>query len=316
MMKANNGAFFTRTAVVITLAVTATLLWGSAFPCIKMGYTLFQIEDAGVFTKILFAGYRFALAGALVILCGSILQKKVLLPNKENFKGIVLLGFVQTTLEYAFFYIGVANTTGVKSSVLYSVNIFIAVILAHFLYQDDRLNLKKTIGCIAGFLGVIIINLGGGELGGGFSFMGEGMILLAAASFGVGALINKNVAQQGDSMTITGYQLLIGGGILILIGLLGGGKLQAVSLGAVWMLVYLALLSSVAFTIWTLLLKYNGVGKIAIYNFLIPVFGVLLSALFLGEAVLELRNIVALILVCLGICIINMPVKEKSCLSC
>lgn len=300
---------FTKTPVIVSLAIIATLLWGSAFPCIKIGYDIFEIGGDDIFTKILFAGYRFALAGLLVILCGSLLQKKLILPSKINIKGIIWLGFVQTTLEYAFFYIGVAHTTGIKSSILYSINIFIVVILAHFFYKNDRLNFRKSVGCIAGFLGVVIINLGGGSLGGGFSFAGEGMIILAATAFGVGALINKKVAQQGDSMTITGYQLLIGGLVLVVVGVLGGGTLQWESSQAVAMMFYLAILSSVAFTIWTILLKYNGAGRIAIYNFLIPVFGVLLSAFLLGESVMELKNVFALILVCVGIYIINKPTK-------
>ena len=52
---------------------------------------------------------------------------------------------------------------------------------------------------------------------------------------------------------------------------------------------YLTLLSSVAFALWSILLKYNRVGMIAPFNFLIPVSGALLSAIFLGENILELK---------------------------
>ena len=64
-----------------------------------------------------------------------------------------------------------------------------------------------------------------------------------------------------------------------------------------------------AFAIWTVLLKYNRVGQVSIFNFLIPVFGAVLSAIFLGESILELKNVVALGLVCLGIFLVT---QERS----
>lgn len=291
--------------MVLALAVITTLLWGSAFPCVKIGYALFQIEDADIFSKILFAGYRFALAGVLVLLFALPFIKRVPLPKKNERKGILLLGLVQTTLQYAFFYVGLANTTAVKSSILYSANTFIAVILAHFFFRNERLDMKKSIGSLAGFAGVVIVNLNGVSIGNGFSIMGEGMILLAAASFGIGALISKKTTQEVEVISVTGYQLLLGGVILVLIGILGKGQLSVYSFHGVLMLLYLALLSAVSFTIWTILLKYNEVGKITVYNFLIPIFGVMLSAAFLGELILEVRTLIALLLVCSGILIIN-----------
>ena len=62
-----------------------------------------------------------------------------------------------------------------------------------------------------------------------------------------------------------------------------------------------AVLSAAAFALWAALLKHNRVGTVTVFNFLIPVFGALLSALFLGEEILAWRNLIALCLVCVGI---------------
>ncbi len=78
------------------------------------------------------------------------------------------------------------------------------------------------------------------------------------------------------------------------------------------LLLYLSLLSSVAFTIWTILLKHNNVGKISIYNFLTPVFGVFLSAIFLKESIWHWKNLLALVFVCVGIYIVNKPKVKNS----
>ena len=112
-------------------------------------------------------------------------------------------------------------------------------------------------------------------------------------------------------MIVTGYQLLIGGFILIVFGLIGGGKLQVTSTSAFMLFLYLALLSSIAFSLWTTLFKYNPVSKVSIFNFLTPIFGTILSALILSEDVFNLKNISALILVCFGIYIVNKP-KQKN----
>ena len=215
-----------------------------------------------------------------------------------------MLGLVQTTLQYVFFYLGLANTTGVKASIFGAVSTFFAVALAHFIYRDDRLNRFKVVGCIAGFAGVVVVNLGVGGLEASFTFQGEGFIILAALSSAAGALLSKNAASNGDSMTITGWQLFIGGAVLCLIGL-PRGRLNPAGPEAFLLLGYMILLSAVAFVIWTALLYYNPVGKITVYNFMTPVFGVILSAACLGENLWDWRYLVALALVCFGIFAVN-----------
>lgn len=302
---------FQKSGVILLLALLCTLLWGSAYPSIKIGYSLFSIGENDIFSKLLFAGNRFALAGLLVILLTWIIQKKFPIPKKDALSHIALLGFIQTTLEYLFFYIGLSHTTGVKGSILNGTATFMAVILAHFIYSDDKLNFQKVLGCIVGFMGVVIINLGG-KVGSGFTLTGEGFIILAAASFAIGSLISKEAAKREDSMIVTGWQLLFGGALLIIVGALGGARTSIPSTEAMLLLLYLSLLSSVAFTIWTILLKHNNVGKISIYNFLTPVFGVFLSAIFLKESIWHWKNLLALVFVCVGIYIVNKPKVKNS----
>ena len=89
-------------------------------------------------------------------------------------------------------------------------------------------------------------------------------------------------------------------------GLLAGGRLTVWSGSGIAMLIYLALVSAVAYSLWGILLTYNPVSKVAVFGFMNPVFGVLLSALFLSEKdTLGWSSILALVLVCLGIYIVN-----------
>lgn len=185
------------------------------------------------------------------------------------------------------------------------------VILAHFFYKDDKLTFRKTLGCIVGFLGIIIVNLSG-DVNSQSSFLGEGCLIISALAFAIGSIISKEATKiESNPMIVTGYQLLIGGFILIVFGLIGGGKLQVTSTSAFMLFLYLALLSSIAFSLWTTLFKYNPVSKVSIFNFLTPIFGTILSALILSEDVFNLKNISALILVCFGIYIVNKCQRQK-----
>lgn len=303
--------FLQRGPIIILLALFCTILWGTAYPAVKIGYELFAIDSANDFGKLLFAGLRFTLAGLMTLAVSVILQKKLVIPQRQHWRGIALLGLVQTTGQYIFFYLGLSNTTGVKGSILYALATFFVVIFAHFLFPDDKMNLQKILGCCIGFVGVLLITFDGTGLGGGFTFTGEGFIMLSTLSSALGALISRSVAQGQDPVVVTGYQLTGGGLILIFIGLIGHGHFDSVTAPGILLLLYMAFLSAAAFTVWTMLLKYNPASKIAVYNFLIPIFGTTYSVMFLNESIFNLRSLLALILACAGIYIVNKEFKGQ-----
>src|SRR5574344_1201115 len=99
-------------------ALLCCLLWGSAFPGVKIGYRLFGITNNEPGTQILFAGCRFTLAGIMILLILSGIEKKLLIAKKNSLPSIVIISFFQTVGQYVFFYIGLAHSTGVKSSIV------------------------------------------------------------------------------------------------------------------------------------------------------------------------------------------------------
>ena len=258
---------------------------------------------------MVFAGYRFVLAGLLLLLIARLMQRQIFNLSRKNLGQIVTLGLTQTTLQYVFFYIGLAYTTGVKGSIMNGTGTFFSVILAHFIYHNDRLSWGKVLGCTVGFAGVMVVNFSQDLLDFHFTLAGEGSVVLAAFILSAASIYGKNVSQHMDSIIMTGYQLAIGGLVLVLGGYVFGGVLTGFTWKSSALLFYLALLSSVAFALWSILLKYNRVGAVTIFNFLIPVFGALLSAVFLGESILEWKNVLALLLVCTGIFLVT---KEMS----
>ncbi|HIU57476.1 MAG TPA: DMT family transporter [Candidatus Ornithomonoglobus merdipullorum] len=285
----------------VIAAVICNLLWGSAYPGIKIGYELFGITDS-VSEKLLFAGLRFILAGIMVLAAAAVSGRRIPVMNKNNAGRIVITGLVYTALQYVFFYIGLSNTTGTNGSIVNSSTTFMALAAGYF-FCGEKVGVKKLIGALIGFAGVITVFVSDGISS--VSFTGEGFILIAAACFVAGSMLSKRAAADTDAMTVTGYNLLIGGAVLAAAGFIGGGMLGNVSMGGIAVLVYLAFLSAAAFTLWTMLLKSHDVGSISVYNFIIPVSGTILSAVFMREDIFSVKYLISLVLVCLGIVLVN-----------
>ncbi|QOR49339.1 DMT family transporter [Enterobacter hormaechei subsp. xiangfangensis] len=267
---------FARRNVAYACATLCCLLWGSSYPAIKSGYELFQIATDDIPSKVVFAGYRFLFAGALLLLFALAQRKPIGRLTPTQFGQLTILGLTQTSLQYTFFYIGLAYTTGVNGSIMNATGTFFSVLLAHFIYHNDKLSYNKTLGCVLGFAGVMLVNFHSGLSEFQFVWKGDGFVVLAAFILSAATLYGKRISQTVDPTVMTG-----------------------------WQLGYLTLLSSVAFALWSALLKVNRVSMIAPFNFVIPVAGTVLSAIFLGENILDIKYAIALVLVCSGIWWVN-----------
>lgn len=293
--------------MVCLIAMVCCTLWGSAFPGIKIGYALFGIDALDRATQILFAGCRFFIAGVLTVVLGSLINRRLLIPKRESWPVIFKLCLFQTVLQYLFFYMGLAGTSGVKASIITGTNTFWAILVASLIFRQEKLTPAKILGCVLGFAGVVIINLGGGDIALDFSLTGEGFILLSAISYAFSSVMMKAASANEDPVILSGYQFMAGGLIMVICGLLLGGRLTTTpTAGAGAILLYLGFLSAVAYSLWGILLKYNPVSKVAVFGFMTPVAGVALSALFLNEnKAFGLTGLVALALVCAGIYVVN-----------
>ena len=303
----NKSNRLTNPLIVCFLAVFACILWGSAFPTIKLGYEFFQISADQVGSVLLFAGMRFTLAGILTVLFGSIFAKKMLVPKKENWFTVFKLCLLQTVAQYIFFYIGLANTSGVKSSIINASNTFMAILIPSLFFKMEKLTKYKMLGCLVGFAGVVLINLNGASIDMTMKLTGEGFIFFSAISYALASVLIKNYSKNENPVVLSGYQFLFGGIVLILIGFLGNGRITTVTPSGILVLLHLSLVSAVAYTIWAVLLKHNPVSKVSIYGFMTPVCGVLLSAVLLSETsqAFGMTGFISLILVCGGIYLVN-----------
>ena len=302
----------TRRRNVALLAILCCCLWGSATPFIKMGYGLFGIDTSDTASLILFAGIRFTLAGVLVVLMGSVPRKKFLRPKKTSWGMVLRLCLFQTVMQYVCYYIGLAHASSVKTSILNSAGTFFCILVASLVFHQETLRPYKVAGCLVGFAGVVLVNLTPQGFGGSVSFLGEGFVLLAALAYAISSTLLKGYSQRESTVVLSGYQFMLGGAIMAAAGFLCGGELHPQALKALPVLGYLAFLSAAAYSIWGMLLQYNPVSRVAIFGFLNPIVGVLLSALLLRErlAIGWGQCLAALALVSTGIFIINRPQKD------
>ena len=288
---------------VTIFALTAAIAWGWAYPLIKLGFSEFAISADMTASKMLFAGIRFCLSGLIVLAIAGSKKRDFKVRRPIDWWYILLFCMMNTTLHYAFFYFGLSHSEGSRAAILNSLSVFSVVIFACIFFKSDRMTVKKIIGCIVGFAGILSLNLGGAESG-KFTWLGDGMIILNALCGASASLLTRGLGKRVDVFVGTGYSLAIGGALLIIPGLMMGGELPQITLLGITYLLLLIVISTLGFTLYNKLLTCNPVGKVAIYNSLIPVVGAVTSCLCLDET-FYIKYMIAGALAAGGIYIIN-----------
>ncbi|MBQ5895653.1 MAG: DMT family transporter [Bacteroidaceae bacterium] len=296
-------SIFQRRGWVALLALTAAVAWGWAYPLIKLGFDEFGITKEMTASKMLFAGVRFTLSGLIVLAIAKAKGVSLKVNRASGMAYILGYALLNTTIHYAFFYIGLSHSEGARAAILNSLGVFTLVLLACAFFKSDRLTTYKILGCVIGFVGILVLNVGG-ETGGGFTFMGDGMIILNAMCSAFAGLMTRGLGRHANVFAATGYSLAFGGVMLLLPGLLMGGTLPFITATGVGILFLLICISTLGFTLYNKLLSCNPVGKVAIFNSLIPVVGAVTSCLCLGEP-FYWKYAVAALLAMTGIYIIN-----------
>ena len=303
-MSTNDTSIFVRPLWVSIFALTAAVAWGWAYPLIKLGFAEFHITPDLTGSKILFAGIRFCISGLIILGVARAGNKSFAIRRSADWWYILLFTLLNTTIHYTCFYIGLSYAPGARSAILNSLSVFSVVILACLFFKSDRMTIRKLMGCMIGFAGILALNIGGERSGSGFTLMGDGMIVLNALSGAAASLLARGLGRRVNVFVGTGYSLALGGLMLMAAGLFLGGNIPYVSALGIISLLLLIAISTVGFTLYNKLLTCNPVGKVAIYNSLIPVVGAVTSCLCLGET-FYWKYVLAGSLATAGICIIN-----------
>lgn len=305
-------SIFQKPVVIAILATCSCFLWGSAFPSLKVSYGLLGIADSPWAVKMQFAGYRFFLA-SLLIFSFMILTRMDWKLKRSDLFPLLTLGIFQTTIQYIFFYVGIGNTTGVIGSILTATGTFFSLILPHFYYKDDKLTLNKILGLVIGFSGVIFMNFGKDGFQSQFTFFGEGVLIISSLVGAAASIYAKETSADINPVKCNAYQMLFGSLIMILASLpLAKGNQIHFNLSSFPIFLWLAFISGAAYTLWYVLLKHNKVSKVSIFKFETPLWGSLLSALFIAGESITGMTWVALCLTIGGIILVNLNERKKA----
>lgn len=305
-MKTN---IFSNKVTAVILAVVVSILWGTLFPTIKIGYEAFEIDSTEVASILLFAGVRFFFSGLLLVGAESARKRKLDLPNKDQFISICIVSLLTVVLHYAFTYIGLSLAESSKSSVLKQIAFLIVPAIAFLFRKEDRCSPKKILAAVLGFLAVLAVNIEGLDLVFG---AGEWLIILASFCSMIGQMVSKNVYDKHEPTHIVAYAQLFGGASLLILGFLFGGGLGKINLQSIGVLTYICLASIIANLLWNTLIKYNDMSRLAVLKSMDPLFASFFSALLLGENILRPTYLAAIALIILAITTNNYKRKKQS----
>lgn len=304
--------FFIKNKVGVFLtALFCTVCWGLCYPLIKLNQNYFLVESTDIFSQFFLAGVRMTFSGILIfIIC--FITKSFCLPEKKQWTGVIFITLFQTIIHYALTYLGQGMTDGSKTPVLKEISAFFIILIMNFVSKDDKLTLNKIIGCLLGFSGVVIINLSGG-----FNFNiqpGDIIIIGAALSNAIGQVFLKFSSSSARSpFTIVAFSHFTGGLIMLLIGIIGGGKLIATGTASYFLLIAIVFTTAIPYMLWSQLYKYNKASIMSVYCLMTPMFGMLFTSLFFGNSnVFSLYSVGALVLISLGILCVNLHFGKKS----
>jgi len=264
----------------VLLAVTACLLWSTAFVGVKVG-----LAYSGPLT---FAGHRFMLSGALLVPFWWNRR-----PAWSSVAGhgrlILVVAFFQTFVLYGLFYFGMTLIPGALAAMVIGASPLVTAVLAHYCMAGDRLTPIKSASLVLGLTGVAVLSvsrLPWASPTGWVELAGIGVLLLANVAGGLGNILVARHRASLDPVFLNSAQIFAGGLGLWLLSLpLEDRATQVPPWPYFASLGWLAFLSAAAFSIWFVLLRRPGVrvSELNLWKFLIPLCGALLSWLLLPD---------------------------------
>jgi len=274
----------------------AVLFWGSSFTAGKVA-----VRYLPVYTV---AFYRFFISSILLIVIFYFYNFRFKL--KEFL--FCIFGGLTGIFAYNYFFLkGLSITMASKASIIVAINPVLSVIGAVILFKEN-VNLKQVVGIILAFLGIILLITKGKIntiLTGGFN-KGDIFILFAAVSWSCYTLFGKKVLVNVSAIESTTYSVLWGTIILFPLFLSENlGNFYHINAKSLLSILVLSVLATVLGFIWF----YDGIKKIGasktvVFIYLVPVFGVLIGFILLGER-LSLAALVGGMVTITGVFIVN-----------
>ena len=283
------------------LLIAIIIGWGTSWPFLKI--SLSEIPP------LTFRGLIAPTAAVFILLVGFLSRGKIKVPAGQ-WKPLIIASLFNVMIWHIFSAWGIRLlASGQASIIAYTMPLW--AVLFSILINKDRPTTQRTVGLVAGLLGLGTLTIG--DLGiYKIAPMGSTLMLIAAISWGMGTAIHKRVKWQMPAATLAGWQLLLGGLPITIIAIflerdLWPAVINTISLEAILstilILVYPIIFCWIA---WFRIISELPVSISAVSIMLVPVIGVYSGHLILQEPV-SLREIGGLLLVCSALALVLLP---------
>ena len=286
-----------------SLLIFLGAVWAASFVAIKFSNEMFNPIEVGF--------YRTAI-GALFLFFAVRLRKGTLSIYNENTKIYSLIGLLNAAIPFTLLPYGLISLPSNIGVIILSANPFLALVLAHFFTIDEKLSLRKVIGSIIGFSGVVFA-VGAEILVSDLnSFIAALAIYIGASSYVISNLIIRRISNLPSDMVT--MNTLCWGSIWLLPMMFIYGNFQ--NLNFSWQpfiaLIYLGIIpTGLAFSLRQILIRNAGSTFMMQVGYIIPIFGVFYGWLLLGEEI-GYSLIISVLLVITGIAISRIQVAKKN----
>lgn len=276
------------------------MLFGANSVAIKLAFT-----GLGTFTT---AALRFAIASVVLAVYIKARGRSLKPPEGYGYQ-LVILG-VAFTVQLSLVYFGLSKTHASRAILLTNLQPFFLLFLAHFFIPGDRITTRKSLGLVMGFCGLAVVFLE--SKGVTFDFrIGDLMLVLATVIWAFLVVYLKRIIEHHSPMQIVLCQTVIAVPFCLLEAFLWDSRMvSSLNSTVVFSLLYQALVTaSFGFVAWNVMLKKYGAVAIHSFVFMMPIAGVFLSGLLLGEPITP-KILIALCLITTGLLIIHVRPKR------
>lgn len=282
----------------LLLLITLAALWGPSFLFIKVA-----VEEIPPLTLVL---GRVAVGSAFLLIV-LLSQGRRLPTDRRLWRHLAVVAMLHNALPWVLLSWGEQYIDSALASILNGTTPLFTIILAHFLVAGDRMTVPKMLGVLLGFAGLSLLILPSLSGGAQASTWGLLAVTAAAAVYGVAMIYSRNHLRGLPPLVAPASQLLLATGYMLPVALLVDrpwtlDRPSTVALGSLFLLGILG--TGLAFIVYYRLLETANPTYISMVTYVIPVFGVILGVLVLGEQ-LTWYALAGFALILLGVMVVN-----------
>ena len=254
-------------------------IWGSSYLFIRIG-----VREISPLSLV---ALRLSI-GAITVLAIATARRERLQVTKRQLFAIGLAGTINSAAPFLLIAWGETSVPSGLASVLNSTVPIFALLLAGAVLKDEPVTPARLAGVVVGFIGVVVLL--GGDLAGGVHWSGvagQMAITVASLCYAIGAVLVRRTLRGVNSMTIAAYVLLISACEVLTLSLIFSPPPILSMSAQTWLaVVWLGMLGSgVAFTFAYFILEHWGASRYVLLTYVLPIIGLTLGAIFLGEAI-------------------------------